>query len=67
MYPGNVQYRGGYLKYCGVFSTMGVHEYYGVSGVSWGYLENREDTQYRGGYHDARGGYHEYGRGYHPL
>ena len=28
-----------------------------------GYLEYRGDTQYHGGYHDARGGYHEYREG----
>ena len=33
----------GYLEYCGGFITVGYHEYHG-------------DTQYHGGYHDARGG-----------
>ena len=32
---------------------------WGISGVLWGYLEYQRDTQYCGGYHDARGGYHE--------
>ena len=41
---------GNNLEYCGVFSTVGIHEYHG------GYLEFCGDVQHRGGYHDARGG-----------
>ena len=47
---GSHDYRGGYLAYCGVFSTVeGNHEYCG------GYLECPGGVQYHGGYHDACG------------
>ena len=31
--------------------------------INVGYLEYRGDTQYCGGYHDARGGYYEFREG----
>ena len=38
-----------------ILSTVGCSVPWGISWVPWGILSAVGDTQYRGGYHDARG------------
>ena len=64
-YRGGVQYRGGYLDYCGECSLP-----WGISLVPWGYpeyygdiLSTIGDVQYWGEYRDTCRGYYDIRRG----
>ena len=54
---GGVQYHGGYLEYCGVFSTMGdILSTVGVFSTVGCSVPRGDIMMHVGGYHDARGG-----------